>query len=157
MKTQTRNTLSIVIAVLFAALLFLSMYGLPGLNVDAAPPAAPTPVANILTADKTAFFRFQPATALTANTNTSGKYVQQFNSLDVQYIIDHGTTNTTTLTIQYSNDNTNWVDGLALVTSSAADGTSISRVPLFGAYTRVKQVVTNSNPITITLLAVARQ
>ena len=129
--------------------------------VQAAPPAAPTPVAN-LTADYDAapiFFRFQTATAITADTNTSAKELMKYDALDVSYTIDQGTTNTTTLTIEWSNDNSNWVTGATIVSATgtaAGDVTGITRVPVFGRYGRVKQDVTNSNTITLTLLAVGR-
>ena len=124
---------------------------------QAAPPAAPTPVANILQTDKGTFFRFQPETVITEDTNTNSVEVLGFDSLDISYTVDvDASVNTTTLTIQYSNDGSNWVDGLALGSALAADATDITRVPVFGRYMRVEQDVTNSNEITFTILAVGR-
>lgn len=147
------------VPMLIVLLLLVALVGQfsPTADVQAAPPAAPTPVANILQSQKAVFFRFQPTTAITADTNTGAIDVMDFNSLDVSHTIDQGTVNTTTLTIQYSNDGSNWDDGLALASNNAADVTDITRVPVFGRYMRVKQDVTNSNSITITLLAVGRQ
>jgi len=129
-------------------------------ETSASPPLAPTPVANILASDQAAFFRIQPALMLTADTNTSGRDVLGFNSLDIQYIVDvdANAVNTTTLTIQYSNDNTNWDNGVALGTLDAATGdhNDITRIPIFGRYVRINQDVTNTDDITITLLAVGR-
>lgn len=144
---------------LIVLLLLVALVGQfsPAVDVQAAPPAAPTPVANILAADDVFWFRFQPTTVITSDTATTSIDVMKYNSLDVSHTIDQGTVNTTTLTIQYSNDGTNWVNGVALATSNAADATDITRVPVFGRYMRINQDVTNSNSITITLLAVARQ
>lgn len=131
-----------------------------GSPTQAAPPAAPTPVADFLVpAGQPTTISFQTATALAADTNTSGIEVMRLGAVDMQYIIDHvgsGEVNTTTLKIQYSNDNSNWVDGLTLVSASAADGTTITRVPVFGRYMRVNQDVTNAVAITITLTAVGK-
>lgn len=148
--------LALVILVLFAVS-FMFIGGGPQ-DVQA---AAPTPVADFLVpAGQPTTISFQTITVLTADTNTTGVEVMRLGAVDLQYIIDQTAVssemNTTTLTIQYSNDNSNWVDGLALASANAADGTSISRVPVFGRYMRVKQDVSNTNPITITLTAVGR-
>lgn len=125
--------------------------------VAASPALAPTPVADTIGGSSDGrFFNFQTATALAADTNTGGVEVLPFDALDVQYVIDHGTANTTTLTVQYSNDNSNWVNGVALVSASAADGSDITRVPVFGRYMRVNQNVSTTDTITITLNAVGR-
>ncbi len=124
--------------------------------VQAAPPAAPTPVANLYQSNEGRAVTFQSATALTADTNTRSVEVMNFDSVDFQLTVDHGTVNTTTFTIQYSNDGTNWDDGLALLTNNATDVTEITRVPVFGRYMRVKQDLTNANALTVTLLAVGR-
>lgn len=146
-----------LIAVLAVALAIIIAVQV-AMPTQAAPPAAPTPVANILNNDTAAaYLVFQPATALTADTNTRSTLdVMKFDSLDIQYIIDQGTTNTTTLTIQWSIDGTNWEAGPALVSNNAADASDITRVPVFGRYARINQDVTNSNTITITLLAVGK-
>jgi hypothetical protein len=125
--------------------------------VQAAPPAAPTPVASPDNVGGGQFFRFQPQTAIAADTNTSALDVMEFETVDVQYVIDQGTVNTTTLTIQYSIDGSNYTDGAALVSSNAADASAVvARVPVYGRYMRIKQDLTNTNTITITLLAVGR-
>lgn len=123
---------------------------------SASPALAPTPVANTIAGEDGRFFNLQAATALAADTNTGGVEVLPFDALDVQYVIDHGTANTTTLTVQYSNDNSNWVNGVALVTGSTADGSDITRVPVFGRYMRVNQNLSTTDTITITLNAVGR-
>lgn len=124
---------------------------------QAAPPAAPTPVADFLMPLKNASaFPFQAATALTADTNTTAVEVMNMSAVDVSYTIDISNVNTTTLKIQYSNDNTNWVDGLTLGSAVAADGSALTRVPVFGRYMRINQDVATADAITITLLGVGR-
>lgn len=125
---------------------------------SAAPAVAPTPIANTEADGSSRYLNvtFQEATALTADTNTSGKQLPGYEYIDLQTTIDQGTTNTATLTIQFSNDNTNWDNGPAIVTANAADVTEMTRIPLFGRYVRINQDVTNSNPLTVTLIAVAK-
>jgi hypothetical protein len=152
----TLGILALIVLALFATSLMFIGVG------QAAPPAAPTPVADFLVGSVQPIpVTFQAATALIADTNTAGVDVMRLGAVDMQYIIDQtivfpSEMNTTTLTIQYSNDNSNWVDGLVLANANVADATSITRVPVFGRYMRVKQDLTNVNPITITLTAVGR-
>jgi hypothetical protein len=150
----TRILAPVIIALAMLGVFFVGMAS--DRSAMAAPPLAPTPVANILDTDQANPFYFQTLTGVTADTNTEAIEVLVFDSLDIQHVIDHNTVNTTTLTVQYSNDNSNWVNGVALVTDSAADGTDITRVPVFGRYMRINQNVTSSNYISITLLAVGR-
>lgn len=148
--------LSITVAIVLMALATFSLLMI-STPTQAAPPAAPTPLANFTVGGvQPAAFPFQAATAITADTNTAAVEVLRLGAVDVQYVIDHGTVNSTTLTVQYSNDNTNWVNGVALVTDSQADGTDITRVPVFGRWMRINQNVTGADTITITLLAVGR-
>lgn len=154
MKNKAFN---IGLALIAAAIMIATPFLFVGAPVEAAPALAPTPVAAPDSVGAGQFFRFQPATALTADTNTSGVDITKFETVDIQYVIDHGTVNTTTLKIQYSIDNSNWTDGATLVSASAADGAAVvARVPAFGRYMRVNEDVSNSNTITITLLAVGR-
>lgn len=169
MKTKetkkTRNTSGSLAGVIALALILLAALQLilaPAPAAVAAPPAAPTPVANIPgDSDNSLYVVFQSgAVSITADTNTSGKLLQGYEYVDLQTTIDQtvvGTeNNTTTLTIQFSNDNSNWDDGPAILSSNAADTTDITRLQLFGRYVRIKQDVTNTNPVTITLLGLAK-
>lgn len=140
---------------LAAALLF--MLSLVGGPVQAAPPAAPTPVANIPAPDSWQVVSFQSLITVTADRGGNALQLPGFDYADIQYVIDQGsTTNTITLTVQYSNDNANWVSGEALVSGNAADATDITRVPLFGRYTRIYQDVTNSTDVTVTVLGLVK-
>jgi hypothetical protein len=154
-----RHNSAIILAI--CAVVTVALLTLPALFAPAALPAnaalAPTPVANLVENGPATYFSFQPATAIAADTNTSARDIRGFNSLDVQYVIDHGTVNTSTLTVQYSIDNSNWTDGAVLVSASAADGNGlVARIPAFGRYMRINQNLTNTNTITITLVAVGR-
>lgn len=159
MKEQTVARL-FAVAVMAMLIGVFSLSLLFGSPTQAAPPAAPTPVADLLIpAGRATAFSIQTITGLIADNNTTGIEVMNLGAVDIQYVVDHvasGEVNTTTLTVQYSNDNSNWVSGVALVTDSAVDGTSITRVPVFGRYMRINQNVTNTTLVTTTLTAVGR-
>ncbi|MBN1991351.1 MAG: hypothetical protein JW953_01510 [Anaerolineae bacterium] len=154
MKRKIFNVVGLIVLIMLLAA--ISLVAIQNPAAQAAPPAAPTPVSNILDTEEAKLFNFQTATAVAADTYTSWRDVSAFDSIDVQHVIDHGTVNTTTLTVQYSIDGTNAVNGLALVSNSAADGSDITRVPVFGKYMRIYQNLTSTDTITITLIAVGR-
>jgi hypothetical protein len=144
------------IILFFLALVILSILG-PAGSVQAAPPAAPTPVANIAPSDDALNVTFQSQTAIDEDTDTGSVQLGRYEYVDVQHVIDQGTdVNTVTLTIQFSNDGTNWVNGPALATDNAADATDITRVPLFGRYARINENVTNTNTLTVTVIGLAK-
>lgn len=148
--------LSVVVAILFMALAAFSLLSI-STPTQAAPPAAPTPLANfIVDGVQPAAFTLQAATALTTDTNTAAVDVLRLGAIYLQYVVDQGTVNTATLTIQYSNDNLNWFNGVPIVSANAADATDGVILPLGWRWVRVNQDLTNSNPLTITLLAVGR-
>lgn len=155
-----RKGVRMLLAIIAALMLVVGGFSVllaPEEGAYAAPPAAPTPVAELVERQDASYFVFVPATAITADAGTSARDVRGFNTLDVQYVIDHGTVNTTTLTVQYSIDNSHWTDGANLVAANAADADAVvARVPVFGRYMRIYRNVTNANPITITLVAVGR-
>lgn len=127
----------------------------------AAPSLIPTPLTIPQgAATGITYVTFKATGAITADAGGPALNLPSYSRLDVQYVIDQtivGTAaNTTTLTLQYSNDGANWVNGAALATANVADGTDMNEYPNVGRYTRVYQDVSNTNPITITVLAVAK-
>ena len=123
----------------------------------AAPEAAPTPLSNPVHSEDALNVEFWNTTVLTADTASGGKQLPTYETLDLSYTVDQATlTNTTTVKIQFSNDNTNWIDGVAIVTSNAADASGLVQLNNFGRYTRVYADVANTNPVTWTILAVAK-
>jgi len=158
-KTFVPLAAAAIIALVLLALVNLLFAPAPG--ASAAPPAAPTPVANIPgDSDNALYVTFQSALSMSADTNTTGRLLQGYEYLDLQTTVDQtivGTeNNTTTITIQFSNDGSNWDNGPAILTNNVADDTDMTRVQLFGRYIRFNQDVTLANPITITLLGLAK-
>lgn len=151
---ETKRFIAVMLGgLMFAAIALLPTYA----PVSASPNLAPTPVANLPGDSSATVINFQPALTITSDTNTrSSLDLANFEYVDISYTTDHDTANPITMTVQYSNDGTNWVDGLALVSDNGADATDITRVPIFGRYVRIKQDVENSNDIGVTLIGVAK-
>lgn len=161
---MNKNKITNIVTVIMIAviMLFVGMIGLDH-QAEASPGFAPTPVANLVNSGDATNITFLSQTAITADQDTAGKQLPEFEWCDVQYLITNGTheavtVNTTTLTIQFSNDNSNWVQGPALVSNSASDTavTDLTRFNTFGRYVGFDVNVTNSNPVTVTLLGVCK-
>lgn len=161
MKTKQTRTLIAVVVIGLILLAALQIVLAPAPYAVAAPPAAPTPVANIPgDSDNSLYINFQSALSMSTDTNTSGRLVQGYEYLDAQYIAAQDAGNRLTITIQFSNDNSNWVSGpvLANLASGSADRSDISRFQLFGRYVRFAQTmeVDVTDPVTITIIGLAK-
>ena len=140
-----------------AFLMVVALGYIGSLPTQAAPPAAPTPLTvRAGYTQNEELVTDADYNGITADTNTTARIGAGHEFGDFQYVIDQTTTNTTTITIQFSNDGTNWVSGPALVSASAADGGSITPLPLTGYYYRFNVDVTNTNPITIDIVTLLR-
>jgi len=118
----------------------------------------PTPISAQAGSGTTGYLvvTFASASAKTADGGSSAFQLPGYDSLDIQYVVDQGTVNTTTIKLQYSNDNSNWSDGPNIVAANAADADSMVQAANMGRYTRVYFDVTNSNAVTWTVIAVAK-
>lgn len=145
---RNRVAVSFVVAVVAFAVLV----GLLGPVVEAAPLAVPTPVSVTKPAATQPWrsFTIWNAATFTADTDSTCYEIADFSVADIQYVIDQGTTNTTTITLRWSNDGTTLTNGVNLVASNAADASDMQQVALFGRYMCLLADVTNSNTITIT-------
>lgn len=130
--------------------------------VGNAPPAAadtvPTPVYVSGSDDRLYVNFFEDDTTATTE-GSSAFQLAAYEYMDVQWVVDHAGSppNTTTVKIQWSNDNTNWSDGPNLVADSAADGDGMVQVANLGRYTRIyKTANANGNAMTWTVKAVAK-
>jgi hypothetical protein len=76
---------------------------------------------------------------------------------EVWYSIDQGTTNTITLYLDASPDNSLWKTGYATVVSAnEADATSYTTATIVGRYYRIRADVTNTNTITPTIKVILK-
>lgn len=143
-----------VVAVLFSLNLFVDQ------AAQAAPPAIPTPVSVNYSNDKisTPIQFFANDTVLTQTTNSPSFVLGEAELLDIHYSIDQTDVNTMTITLQFSNDGTNWVNGLPVLTANAADAADLRQFQNFGYRTRVNVALSNTNPVTFTTFrAMARR
>ena len=69
---------------------------------------------------------------------------------DIAFAIDIGTVNTTTLMLEHSNDNANYVDGPILANAVTTDTTGLNRYDLYGVYTCLTWDVATTDTVTIT-------
>lgn len=143
-------------AILSLAVILLAIVALayiPTDQVEAAPPAVPTPITVTYSADNTGtIVKFwADGTVITQDGASTAFQLGQSEALDIQYALDQGTSvNTTTFTLQFSNDNSNWTNGVDIVASNAADATNLLQFNNFGAYTRVWANVATTDPLTLT-------
>jgi len=141
--------------VVILALFFLaSTFYYPTL---AAPPAAPTPIAAPGAAGTPANIVFFDRQAIAADTQAPALSLGAYNRLDIQYTIDQGTVNTTTLTFQTSCTGREWDAGVAIVSANAADATGVLVLPNSCRYQSVLADVASTDTITITVLGIAKQ
>ena len=129
--------------------------------VSNAPPVSadtvPTPV-YISGSDDRLFVTFFDADTTVTTENSPGFQLAAYEFMDVQFVVDQtgSPANTTTLKIQWSNDNTNWSDGPNIVASNAADADGMVQVANLGRYTRINKTVAGTNTMTWTVKAVAK-
>ena len=119
--------------------------------------AIPTPVFTSPLAGATArTATFWDTDVLIATGGSAVVDVGNFNRADIMWSIDVGTVNTTTYKLQFSNDATHWTDGVAVASAVVADVTNLAQFYVFGRYARVYATVSNTNPLTTTVIAVLK-
>jgi len=158
MERTKHNTLMLLLAAMLLMVLMIiaSQYtnpapvGATAFTTPAAVPAMSTDNAK----DPFYFWNSFPLTATGACTYTY--HLQNYEVLDLQFIADATTANTTTVKLQYSNDNTNWADGATVFQNTGSDQNDIVQRYNVGAYTRLYATVTNSNPLTLTVIGIAK-
>lgn len=153
---KNRSGLAFV-AVLVALVMLVSLSR--GFDASAAPAAAPTAVAvNVYPSGSSdwAMAEFWPGTAITSDRRSTCVESAGFSIADIQYNIDQGTTNTTTLTLQFTNDKVTYSNGVNVVASNAADASDLQPFALYGRYVCLYADVTNSNAVTVTAIGVLK-
>lgn len=159
MTKQQFSTVLVVVLLVGAIFGGLLVSSLPEV-AEAAPAAAITPVSfsgqggdNL----KVTFFNGN----VTADTRVCHD-LSNFNKIDLQYVIDQTTTNTTTLNLQWSNNhnpasNTGHYEASAtIVSGNTSDANGGNQFLTAGQWNCVLADVSNSNPVAITVLGVAK-
>lgn len=137
-----------------ALLLLAAFLFIPASPSYGAPMAAPTPVtfsgasgAN----SKVTFFNGN----VTADTRICFD-LSGYNKIDLQYLLDQGTVNTTTVKLQWSNDNANFLDTATVASANVADTSNGQQYLLFGQYNCIFVDVANTNPLGTKVFGVAK-
>ena len=152
--------LSAAVTLLVLVALFGGMLLAPMPDANAAPAAAITPVSfsgQSSNSQKVTFFNGN----VTADTRVCFD-LSNYNKLDLQYVIDQGTTNTTTLSLQWSNDHNpaagtgNYEAQATIVSANAADAHGGNQYLTAGQYNCVLADVANSNALGLKVLGVAK-
>ncbi len=160
---QTRNAIAgvAIVAVVLLALLLVPL-GTAKATIPQ-PLAIPTPVtapAHSTALNAPEFPLFFNAKPLAADTRSSCFEVPEYSIIDLQWLIDQtlvGTAaNTTTLKLQYSNDDVNYVDGASFVSANAADAGDMQQYNLFGRYTCIYADVSNTQTVTVTVIGTVK-
>jgi hypothetical protein len=150
-----RAFLPVLAVVLVLALVSGSLLS-PMPSVQGAPAAVVTPITQYMRqpAPKVINFWASP-TALTEDTRVCVN-IDGYNTLDLHWVIDQGTVNTTTVTMQFSNITGDYVSGLVVESANAADTADMNQYNLFGRNVCLLADVVNSNPWTITAVGLAK-
>lgn len=151
MKTRNYLVLAVILPVLAFALALGALAGGPA--ATAAPAAAPTPVSVSAGSNTPDLFTAYTEAAIAADERSGCVDVSKFQRADVQYLVDVGTVNTTTVTMQFTNDKVTFIDGLAVASAITADGSAMQQYQVFGKFMCFYVNVTGTDPITWSLSA----
>lgn len=152
--------LSMTVTLMLLAALFGGMLFAPMPSADAAPAAAITPVSFSGQSGDNAKITFFNGN-IAADTRVCHD-LSNYNKLDLQYVIDQGTVNTTTLSLQWSNDHNpstntgNYLAQATVVSANAADASGGNQYLTAGQYMCVLADVANSNALGLKVLGVAK-
>lgn len=154
-----RKNLSVLVATA-ALLLFVGLVSFgPSYNASAAPQAAVTPVANVVHSGvRSDNLTFWTTEVITQDGCSALLNIQDHAKVDLQWVIDQGTTNTTTFTTRWTNTGStaNLVTDATVVSANAADATSGGQFALFGRQACIYADVSNTNTLTVTFIGVAK-
>ena len=144
---------SIIIGLMFLLAALSLVSNAPPVQAD----TVPTPI-YVSGSDDRLYVTFFEADTTVASEASSGFQLANYEYMDVQWVVDHAGTppNTTTVKVQWSNDNTNWSDGPNVIATSSTDGDSMVQVGNLGRYTRLYKTSTNTGSMTWTVKAVAK-
>jgi hypothetical protein len=151
MKRYGFLALLLASTLLFALVSIMTPGGVPA---NAAPQAAPTPV-SVNRGDTNWLLRTMfDGAVLTADRRSGCVETASQDLADIQFTIEQGADiNTTTLTLQHTNDAETFVDGVDVTAQNITNSTVMTQMQLFGWQTCILANVTNTNPVTITVKA----
>ena len=149
-----------LVAILTAIVLMVAVLSALSFNTptsQAAPLAAPTPISVPVQAQVVPEFPvFFNTKVITVSTRSDCFEVPDYSAVDLHWIIDETDANSTTLKLQYSNNNTSYVDGVSFVTNAVADAESMNQYPLFGRWACVYAQLVGNQTVTVTVLGTVK-
>lgn len=152
---KNRYIVGLVFTVALLALAFVAFSApahVSGATAESGVQAVLTPVSVPANGFAGAKLNFMPRNSrIVTSTAAYGEAVQvgKYKTIDVQSVVDVGSANTITLTLQYSNDGVNFVDG-PVVGAVAADANTMVQYAAFGDVMRLKYDAASTTAITIT-------
>ena len=155
---STKTLSAAAVALIVVAFVAVSL--LPGGNSMAAPGAAVlTPVSNNNANTGAAFTTWFSGTPISADTR-SCKDMSKYDVIDFQYKITQTGVNTATINYQYSNNNSNYVDGATVYSGTPVPAstpfTNMHQQASFGRYFCVNVDMTNATPISVYFSGVSK-
>lgn len=162
METK-RGTGWLVVGVLVVALLLvMGLVGSLPDRAEAAPAnaglAAPTPVTIYAGSGEPQLAVF--LVGRTINTSTvqysAAQNLAGTEKMDVQAVTAPAASVAHTLTLQFSNDGVNWVDGANVVAAQSTAQNAMNQYAVFGQYARVKVKTANPTPVAVTVIGLGK-
>jgi hypothetical protein len=149
-----------VLALILVAVGLLAVMVMTG-PANAAPAAAPTPVVysnNSYRAVDTRNLVFFSGTPIAVTTPQRVCFDDMFHStVDLEYITTVAAgVNTSTIILEHSNDNTNYVAGATVLSANATPQSALQQFALFGRYQCAKVTLANATPVAVTIIGVAK-
>ncbi len=154
--TARRVGLSAIVGALVLAVLVLTALSFNTPTSQAAPLAAPTPITVSPRNVVPEFPTFFQTDVITVSTRSDCFEVPDYGAVDLYWKLDMAAVNTTTLKLQYSMNNSDYVDGLSFVSAAVADAESMNQYPIFGRWTCAYATLTTNDPVTLTVLGVVK-
>lgn len=145
------------------ALVIVAVLALAALNLVMGPPTQDVQAAVITPVSQTGrdgsrLAEFFDVRAITVDTRVCFD-LADFEVMDLQYQVDATDANTTTVKVQQTNIDPTvgpFNDGVTIATVIAADADTFLQTGLFGRWNCVYADVTNTNPVTLTIIGVAK-
>jgi len=138
MKDNKRFVL--VVALVLAAFLMAGSLFSMQQRAQAGPLLVPTPVAEVAGGGDWVVVTYSTGDFNNAydTVTSNSQHAPAYTAADISWTFDVSGTIEVTCTLEFSNDNSNWADGIDIVNGASADVTNIDQFNLFGRYHRIK-------------------
>lgn len=148
-----RRDFAIGAMIVGVVLLLGALFALRAMPVEAEPPRViPTPIPATADVGPNWIMVTWVNTNTVTGTQTSNAFnLPSYSAADIQWVLKFTDSETVTCKLQFSNDNSNFADGVNIVAAASADACAMNQFNLFGRYTRVVCTPTTTNAYTVTV------